>query len=97
MTSDPTSIPEAPEPLIAWMERYGDLSGDADALAGAAVEALKAASARLGRQRDSAYALLAADGLMTCALERLGDSPAPEAGMRRLIETIASSRLGGPG
>ena len=79
------------------MKRFGGMAGDTEQqdFGEAALRALKVSLARPGRDREAAYALLAADGLMTQAVERLAASEDPEAGLRALVESIASGSAGG--
>ena len=66
-------------------------STDECALGPAAGDLLKAAGAALGRDRNSAFALLAADGLLTYACEVALDSADPVIAMKRLLTDAASS------
>ncbi len=97
MTPDPSAPQDAPPELIKWMERFGGSVGDAEpeALAKEALRALEAALSQPGRNRDAAFALLAADGLMTRAVEQLALAADPEAGLRALIESMRSGSVGG--
>ena len=88
---------DVPAELRDWMERYGGVArGDrADALADGALRALAHAVARRGRSREAAFALLAADALMTGAVDRHLAADDPEARLRALVERIAAG--GSPG
>ena len=97
MTPDSPSPRRVPPELVEWMKRFGGMAGDTEQqdFGEAALRALKVSLARPGRDREAAYALLAADGLMTQAVERLAASEDPEAGLRALVESIASGSAGG--
>ena len=86
-----------PAELRDWMDRYGGVArgAGADALADGAFRALAHAVARRGRSREAAFALLAADALMTGAVDRHLAADDPEARMRALVERIAAG--GSPG
>jgi hypothetical protein len=64
---------------------------DECALGPAAGDLLKAAGAALGPDRNSAFSLLAADGLLTYACEVALDSGDPVMAMRRLLTDASSS------
>ncbi len=80
-----------PPELIGWIRRYGgvELDAEGDALAEGAFRALDHAAARPGRMRETAFALLAADALMTEAVDRLIAGEDPGARMRELVERLA--------
>lgn len=78
-----------PSELVRWMERFGDPAGTAEQLTTAAVRALDAALDRPGRDREAAYALLAADGLVTRAVERFAEDAELERKLEELIEILA--------
>ena len=86
-----------PAELRDWMDRYGGVArgAGADALADGAFRALTHALSQPGRSREAAFALLAADALMTGAVDRhlAGDDPA--ARIRELVERLAAG--GTPG
>ena len=86
-----------PAELRDWMDRYGGVARGAgpDALADGAFRALAHAVARPGRSREAAFALLAADALMTGAVDRHLAADDPGARMRDLVERLAAG--GGPG
>jgi len=87
----PTSrTPEPPAAIVEWMERFG---GGVDTSAGeplrdAALRALAEALARPGRDRDGAFALLAADGLLTWAMEDAADTADPDAKLLALLRAV---------
>ncbi len=78
------------------MERYGGTTPKTggEALAEAALRALDYAVARPGREREAAFALLAADALMTTAVEHLLEADDPQARLEELVERISSEGLG---
>ena len=86
-----------PAELRDWMDRYGGVArgAGADALADGVLRALAHAVARRGRSREAAFALLAADALMTGAVDRHLAADDPEARMRALVERLAAG--GRPG
>ena len=86
-----------PAELRDWMDRYGGVARGtgADALADGAFRALAHAVARRGRSRETAFALLAADALMTGAVDRHLAAGDPGACMRDLVERLAAG--GRPG
>lgn len=84
--------------LVAWMERYGGVTPegeDAQVLIDGARRALRAALSGGARERETAYALLAADGLITSAVERLAEGPDPAEAFRVLLDRVAQSANGG--
>jgi hypothetical protein len=89
--SDLPSTARVPEALEQWIRRFAGLEGkdgDADDLAAGGIRALREALARPGRDREGAYALLAADALLTRAAEAALDDPDPEAALRDLMERV---------
>lgn len=74
------------------MERFG---GERVAAGGSLVEGALAALgetlARPGRSREAAYALLAADGLLTYAVEDAARADDPEGALRGILERVAAS------
>lgn len=81
-----------PAELRYWMDRYGGVARGtgADALADGAFRALADAVARRGRSRETAFALLAADALMTGAVDRHLAADEPAARMRELVGRLAA-------
>ena len=67
-----------------------------ETLVAAALRALAVAESRPGRDREAAFALLAADGLMTLAVERLSEAEDPAEGLKDLVEQIVAGGTGGP-
>lgn len=91
MSREEPRVSGVPAELRDWMDRYGGVAREAgaDALADGALRALAHAVGRRGRSREAAFALLAADALMTGAVDRHLAADDPEARMRALVERIA--------
>lgn len=90
MSSAP--LPELPGPLADWIGRFGGLEhmeGDPHTEAEAALRALREALARPGRDREGAFALLAADALLTEASRGLLEAEDPEGALIALMVRIA--------
>jgi hypothetical protein len=87
------AVPE----LAAWMERYGQVTPEADlpALIEGAQRALQVALSGESRSRETAFALLAADGLITSAVEHLAEDPDPGEAFRALLDRVAQGATGG--
>jgi hypothetical protein len=84
--------PELPAPLADWIARFGGVEhpvGDPHAAADAALRALREALARPGRNREGAFALLAADALLTDASRGLLEAEDPEGALIALMDRIA--------
>ena len=89
--SDLPSASGVPEPLEQWIRRFAGVEGrdgDTDDLAEGGIRALREALARPGRDREGAYALLAADALLTRAAETALNDPDPDAALRELMERV---------
>jgi hypothetical protein len=88
----------APAELLEWVRTYAGASpdGEADELLAGVRRALRHALMHPGRDREAAFSLLAADGLLTFAVERLADAEVPEARLRALIEALSSGTGEGP-
>ena len=88
----------APPELLEWIERFGGVVGSAELgdLCDAALRALDEAALRTGRTRGAAFALLAADALITEAVGCLAEAEDPEAELIALIDRIASATDEGP-
>jgi len=93
----PSGVPDA---LREWMARFGGPGGaafpdrDPDTrrageAAEAAFRALREAAARPGRDREGAFALLAADALLTEAARGLLAAEEPETALTDLLERVA--------
>jgi len=85
-----------PDPLQRWMEAYGGRppgSTSAEVLLSAGLQALQSALENPGRTRESAFALLAADALLTEAVGHAAEALDPEAEFRTILEGILSLAL----
>ena len=80
-----------PAELLEWVRTYAGASpeADVDELLAGVRRALQHSLKHPGRDRQAAYSLLAADGLLTLAVERLADAEDPEARFHALIEALA--------
>jgi hypothetical protein len=81
------------------MHRYAEASPheDVDGLLEGVRRALRYSLAHPGRDREAAFSLLAADGLLTLVVERLADADDPEARIRALVaELAADAAVPGP-
>lgn len=92
--------PSAPGPLAEWIRRFGGVEpGDgglgSGELADGGLRALREALARPGRDREGAYALLAADALLTRAARELAGEEDPETVLEGLIRRVAEEGAGG--
>jgi hypothetical protein len=89
-TSGGTS--RVPAELREWVRRYASASpeDDPDALVAGVRRALQHTLAHPGRDREAAFSLLAADGLLTLAVERLADADDPEARLRAIAAVLAA-------
>jgi hypothetical protein len=74
------------------MARFGGVRLDAvgEPLAAAAFRALREAAERPGRSREGAFALLAADALLTYAVEEAADAPDPGRALEDLLLAVAA-------
>lgn len=82
--------PPPPELLREWIRRWADVTPEApppESVEGA-VRALQAALDRPGRRREAAEALLAADALLTYAVEDAADAPDPGAALQAILQRI---------
>jgi len=77
--------PAPPKPLLDWVEEYGGVGPDgADSLA-AGIRALRGAMATPPNERRAAWALLAADALLTWAVEDAADASDPGATLEAVL------------
>jgi hypothetical protein len=83
---------ETPAELLDWVRRYAGASpeADVDELVAGVRRALQHSLGHLGRDREAAFSLLAADGLLTLAVQRLADAEDPEAQLRALVASLAA-------
>jgi hypothetical protein len=86
----------APAELLEWVRRYADVSPeeDIDKILAGVRRALRHSLAHPGRDREAAFSLLAADGLLTLVIERLADSADPEARIRAAVAALAGEAAG---
>ncbi len=83
--------PAPPPALVGWVERYGGVAPDASgaALSEAGTAALEAALRTPPGEREAAWALLAADALITWAVEDAAGAPDPERELAHLLEHVS--------
>jgi hypothetical protein len=79
--------PPSPE-VIGWMEQFG---GENPLELERGMQALAAALERPGRIRDGAFALLAADGLLTYAVEVAARASNPEIALRKILIRVSEA------
>lgn len=79
-------IPPPPSDVVEWMDRFG---GEESTMIDGAMLALSAAIDRPGRNRDGAYALLAADGLLTYAVEDAARTADPDGALREILARVS--------
>jgi hypothetical protein len=87
----PGGTPGLPAELLEWVRRYAgtSLEDDPEKLFAGVRRALQHTLAHPGPDREAAYSLLAADGLLTLAVERLADAEDPEDRLRALVAALA--------
>jgi rubrerythrin len=88
--------PPSPEVVRRWIRRWAGVEPEVaspDMVAGA-LRALDEAVDRPGRNREAAEALLAADALLTWAMEDAADAPDPPGALRELLERVVASERG---
>ena len=90
--SEPGKSTGAPAELLEWVRTYAGASPDAevDELLAGVERALRHSLAHPGRDREAAFSLLAGDGLLTLAVERIADDGVTEARLRALIEALSA-------
>lgn len=92
MAKLPQGIPAV---LAEWMLIYGghdaNEGGTADSLRFAARRALNNVRSRRGRDREAAYALLAADAFLTAACAISSEAEAPDAALLRIAEEVGDA------
>lgn len=91
--------PRPPEVLEEWIRRYGSVEADGSGVEvlDGAVRALQEALQRPGRNREGAFALLAADALLTRACEDASRSADPEAQLLAILERLRHEWMGREG
>ncbi|MSR22678.1 MAG: hypothetical protein EXR92_03910 [Gemmatimonadetes bacterium] len=90
MSAGEGGVGSVPPEVLEWIDRYGRvrLDGSAPELARGAIQALREALARPGRVREAAYALLAADGLLTQAVEAGLEDEDPETAFHAILTLL---------
>ena len=85
--------PAPPEVVREWLQRWAGVTPEATSAEAvdAAARALAAALARPGRNREAAEALLAADALLTYAVEDAADASDPESALGALLQRVAEA------
>lgn len=87
-----------PTELARWNEIHGGTvpggSATTDSLGRAAGRALTRALTGPSRDRETAYALLAADALLTDAAGRTADVPDPDAALVALLDALQGGQAG---
>jgi len=81
-------IPPPPPDVVEWMEQFG---GEEATVVEGALRALEATLDRPGRNREGAYALLAADGLLTYAVEDAARAEDPETTLREILARVSEA------
>jgi hypothetical protein len=91
-----TRRPEPPAEMGEWMSRFGEFlpGSSSDDFASAGLRALQEALRRPGRENEGAFALLAADGLLTYAAGDLVESDAPARAFEALLARVAATAPG---
>jgi hypothetical protein len=95
----PGQVPPPPEALLRWVERFGTrgTSATEDASAGtgegapvaSGIQALEAALRLPAGEREAAWALLAADHLLTLAVEEAALADDPAAALEAILGQVA--------
>ncbi len=83
---------DTPEEFLPWLDRPEGEDGDAlhRVLEARGLAALSDALAQPGRNRESAFRLLAADAYLTFACEAILDLPDPESALTDLLHRVTS-------
>jgi hypothetical protein len=88
----PSRTPAPPDALARWVERYGEgvsPTATGPALISAGCTALEAALRLPPAEREAAWALLAADALVTWSVEDAAGASDPEQELARILETVS--------
>jgi hypothetical protein len=88
--------PPPPPPVVAWVERFGSSAPGATTLRQRGARALAAALDTPSGSREAAWALLAADALLTWAVEDAADAPDPATELEGVLRSAQAPR-GEPG
>lgn len=81
----PGRHPAPPRPLLEWVAEFGGIGPDEGETMAAGIRALRAAMATAPHERRAAWALLAADALLTWAVEDAADAPDPGAALEAIL------------
>jgi len=84
--------PPPPAPVVAWVERFGSAAPGVSCLCDRGARALAAALDTPSGKREAAWALLAADALLTWAVEDAADAPDPAAALDRVLRSAQAPR-----
>jgi hypothetical protein len=87
-------MPTPPAPVLAWVDRFGRGAPGASSLHARGAGALETALRTPSGSREAAWALLAADALLTWAVEDAADAREPAAALREILQTAQSPRVG---
>ncbi len=89
--------PPTPEVVRGWIRRWAGVEPEAAPreLVAGALRALDQAVDRPGRDREAAEALLAADALLTWAMEDAADAPDPQGALREILDRVVEAEGGG--
>ncbi|CAN5698004.1 hypothetical protein BH23GEM11_BH23GEM11_08410 [soil metagenome] len=86
--------PPPPAPVLAWVERFGSASPSSESLCDRGAGALSVALDAPSGEREAAWALLAADALLTWAVEDAADAPEPAAALGEVLRAAQDPRNG---
>lgn len=81
--------PPPPAAVLAWVRRYGGVDVSPPAPVEAGQRALATALRLPADDREAAWALLAADALLTWAVEDAADAPDPGTTLEALLEAVS--------
>jgi hypothetical protein len=84
--------PPPPAPVVAWVERFGGAVPGASTLCDRGARALAAALDTPSGRREAAWALLAADALLTWAVEDAAEAPDPAAALDEVFRWAQAPR-----
>jgi hypothetical protein len=87
-------MPPPPPPVQAWVERYGAVGVEAPfaRLVEGGVHALETALRVPADEREAAWALLAADALLTWAVEEAAGAPDPDRALDAVLRAVVAVR-----
>ncbi|TVP47873.1 MAG: hypothetical protein EA350_04075 [Gemmatimonadales bacterium] len=84
--------PPPPAPVLLWVERFGGGSPGGTSLVDRGAHALTRALVTPSGKREAAWALLAADALLTWAVEDAADAPEPAAVLEEILRSVQGPR-----